>query len=236
MARQPCPPSRELSISGVFSNDAGGGDAQSLDRALQSYLHDRGDVYESENGQYTRGLAIDKILKAVQEWVAELAAARNVAMNRHDTVSGAGVQLRIFGSTRLGVHAPDADVDVLCLAPKFVFRHDFFTSLKAKLEGRGDVSMLTAVPEAYTPVMKFNIDGQAVDMIFASLGNFSRIPANLDILESNHCLINLDDQSIRSVNGSRVAERICRLVPNFENFCLTLRAVKQWAKQRGLYR
>ena len=49
-------------------------------------------------------------------------------------VGDGGVQLRIFGSTRLGVHAPDADIDVLCLAPCWISRGDFFTSLRAALE------------------------------------------------------------------------------------------------------
>ena len=42
--------------------------------------------------------------------------------------------------------------------------------------------------------------------------NEQQYPQPWDILESNTCLYNLDDMSIRSVNGSRVAERICRLV------------------------
>eukprot|EP00605_Chrysophyceae_sp_TOSAG23-4_P000983 GSChrysophyteH1.ASY1.ANO1.1083.1 assembled CDS len=208
-------------ISGAFSQDAGGEDAQLLNKELMAYLQSRDDVYESENGQYVRNLAIEKILRVVKDWV-------NIS-------NGAGTQLRIFGSTRLGVHAPEADIDVLCLAPNFVFRHDFFTSLKAKLESRFDVQQLSAVPEAYTPVMKFNIDGQPVDMIFASLSLYMKIPEEIDILENNACLFNLDEQSIRSLNGSRVAERICQVVPNFEHFCVTLRTVKRWAKQRGLY-
>ena len=37
------------------------------------------------------------------------------------------------------------------------------------------------------------------------------------------------------MNGSRVAEWICRLVPNFPVFATALRFVKHWARQRGLY-
>ncbi len=226
---------QETSISPIFSNDAGGEKAQILNKLLLSYLKLRGDVYESEYGQHVRGLAIEKLLGIVKDWVKELADARNVPISREDRENGAGVQLHIFGSTRLGVHAPEADIDVLCLAPNFVFRSDFFSSLKSKLESRFDVQQLSDLQEAYTPVMKFNIDGQPVDMIFASLSRYRKIPLDPNILESNACLINLDEKAIRCLNGSRVAERICRLVPNFENFCVTLRAVKRWAKQRGLY-
>lgn len=40
---------------------------------------------------------------------------------------------------------------------------------------------------------------------------------------------------IRSFNGVRVAEMIMRLVPNIANFTTTLRAIKMWAKRRGVY-
>ncbi len=45
----------------------------------------------------------------------------------------------------------------------------------------------------------------------------------------------LDDQSIRSINGARVAERIIEAVPKMDTFCSTLRIIKHWARQRGIY-
>ena len=45
----------------------------------------------------------------------------------------------------------------------------------------------------------------------------------------------LDDASVRALNGVRVSEMIMNLVPNVENFRITLRAVKHWAKVRGIY-
>jgi poly(A) polymerase len=93
--------------------------------------------------------------------------------------------------------------------------------------------MISAVPEAYTPVLKFNIDNQAIDMIFAMI-NLQHLPPDVDVLDSFY-LRGLDEHGIRSLNGSRVAEQICRLVPNYSTFCMTLRVVKHWARQRGLY-
>lgn len=44
----------------------------------------------------------------------------------------------------------------------------------------------------------------------------------------------LDDGGVRSLNGVRVAELILALVPNHANFRTTLRAVKEWARRRGV--
>jgi poly(A) polymerase len=131
------------------------------------------------------------------------------------------------------VQTPDADIDLLCIAPSFILRVDFFTSFCASLSKRDDVSLLHSVPDAYTPVVKFSLRGQAIDIIFATLP-LAVIPHDIDILDDAY-LQGLDEQSVRSMNGARVAERIISLVPNFENFCTTLRVVKHWARRRGIY-
>ncbi|CAN0572209.1 unnamed protein product, partial [Ectocarpus sp. 12 AP-2014] len=48
-------------------------------------------------------------------------------------------------------------------------------------------------------------------------------------------LRHLDDAGVRSLNGVRVAELILSLVPNHQAFRTTLRAVKEWARRRGIY-
>lgn len=53
--------------------------------------------------------------------------------------------------------------------------------------------------------------------------------------EQEH-LRHLDDAGVRSLNGVRVAELIMDLVPNHDNFRTTLRAVKEWARRRGVRR
>jgi poly(A) polymerase len=40
---------------------------------------------------------------------------------------------------------------------------------------------------------------------------------------------------VRSINGARVAERICDVIPHMDTFCSALRIIKYWARQRGLY-
>lgn len=78
------------------------------------------------------------------------------------------------------------------------------------------------------------LDGVPIDLLFTRLNRRDFIPGNLDLLNEGN-LVNLDDASVRSLNGCRVTITILSLVPNVENFRLTLRAVKHWAKQRGIY-
>lgn len=198
---------------------------------MEMYMASRGDVYESTEGQHNRMRVIEKLNLIMVNWAREVGKTKNIP----DAIcsNGGGLHLKIFGSTRLGVHTPDADIDALCVAPSYISRADFFNSFCTMLKSRDDIGMLSAVPDAYTPVVKFNIDGQATDMIFVSLA-IPSIPIELDVLNMKF-LRGLDEQGIRSLNGSRVAEWICRLVPNFPTFCTTLRFIKHWARQRGLY-
>ena len=198
---------------------------------MESFMTSRGDIYESEQGQQNRTKVIEKLNMILIDWARSVGRAKSIS----DALcsNGGGIHLKIFGSSRLGVQTPDADIDSLCIAPSFIDRGDFFTSFCSIMNNHPDISMLSAVPDAYTPVLKFNIDGQAIDMIFVSLG-MSSIPVNLDVLDSRF-LRGLDEQGIRSLNGCRVAEWICRLVPSFCSFCTTLRFIKHWARQRGIY-
>lgn len=45
----------------------------------------------------------------------------------------------------------------------------------------------------------------------------------------------MDPKCVRSLNGCRVTDDILDLVPNHDSFKLALRAVKLWAKKRGIY-
>lgn len=191
-----------------------------------------------------------------------------------------------FGSYRLQVHTPDADVDCLVLAPPHVTREDFFGSWVDVLKGEERVRELHPVARcvpvcvylvfnfavklcllivcnrsAYTPVIKFEMDSVKIDLIFARVNNSKWLseqrtkmtpPAVAEEEEDkdpedqvaemsvdDDVLIGLDETSVRSVNGVRVAQFLLDMLDGdsaqLDNFRLTLRAVKEWARVHGLY-
>lgn len=78
------------------------------------------------------------------------------------------------------------------------------------------------------PVIKLRYSGIELDILFARLA--LKEVSDDQKLSDDNLLRNLDDKSIRSLNGCRVADEILRLIPNQLNFITTLRSVKLWAK------
>uniref|UniRef100_A0A6Q2Z9K1 polynucleotide adenylyltransferase n=1 Tax=Esox lucius TaxID=8010 RepID=A0A6Q2Z9K1_ESOLU len=157
-------------------------------------------------------------------------ASQNLPASVIETVGG---KIFTFGSYRLGVHTKGADIDALCVAPRHVERTDFFTSFLERLKEQEEVKDLRAVEEAFVPVIKLSFDNIEIDILFARLA-LQTIPENLD-LRDDGLLKNLDIRCIRSLNGCRVTDEILHLVPNIENFRLTLRTIKLWAKRHNIY-
>ncbi|GLD92139.1 hypothetical protein PINS_up000672 [Pythium insidiosum] len=176
----------------------------------------------------------ERVLSKLREVLQEYALHEGclVGMSEEDAVSKL-VQLRTFGSYRLGVHAPEADIDTLCIAPRHCTRTSFFQKVPILLEATAGVKHLHVISDAFVPVIKFKLMGFAVDLLFVAL-SMDSIPSDLNILD-DQLLRDLDEQSVRSLNGVRVTERIIQLVPNGDHFRTTLTIVKHWARVRGIY-
>ncbi|XP_066532725.1 poly(A) polymerase alpha isoform X2 [Hoplias malabaricus] len=187
-------------------------------------------VFEEELELQRRIMVLGKLNTLVKEWIHDISESKNIPASLIDNVGG---KIFTFGSYRLGVHTKGADIDALCVAPRHIERSDFFTSFYEKLKEQEEVKDLRAVEEAFVPVIKLSFDGIEIDILFARLA-LQTIPENLDLRDDN-LLKNLDIRCIRSLNGCRVTDEILHLVPNIENFRLTLRAIKLWAKRRNIY-
>ncbi|XP_063803609.1 poly(A) polymerase alpha [Pseudophryne corroboree] len=187
-------------------------------------------VFEEEEELQRRILILGKLNNLVKEWIREISEIKNLPQAVIENVGG---KIFTFGSYRLGVHTKGADIDALCVAPRHVDRSDFFSSFYDKLKLQDKVKDLRSVEEAFVPVIKLCFDGIEIDILFARLA-LQTIPEDLD-LRDDSLLKNLDIRCIRSLNGCRVTDEILHLVPNIDNFRLTLRAIKLWAKRHNIY-
>uniref|UniRef100_A0A4W5NAG3 Poly(A) polymerase n=1 Tax=Hucho hucho TaxID=62062 RepID=A0A4W5NAG3_9TELE len=196
-----------------------------LTEALKPY-----GVFEEELELQRRIHVLGKLNTLVKEWIRDVSETKNLPASVIETVGG---KIFTFGSYRLGVHTKGADIDALCVAPRHVERTDFFSSFLDKLKEQEEVKDLRAVEEAFVPVIKLSFDSIEIDILFARLA-LQTIPENLD-LRDDGLLKNLDIRCIRSLNGCRVTDEILHLVPNIDNFRLTLRTIKLWAKRHNIY-
>lgn len=197
---------------------------------LEKYLSDAG-LYECQAEAVSREEVLGRLDQIVKNWV------KTVSMNRgfsEQRVKEANAKIFTFGSYRLGVHGPGADIDTLCVGPRHATRkEDFFEELYGMLVQMPEVTELHPVPDAHVPVMKFKFSGVSIDLLYAQLSLWE-IPEDLDISQDS-ILQNADEQTVRSLNGCRVTDQILRLVPNIQNFRTTLRCMRLWAKCRGVY-
>ncbi|CAK9158824.1 unnamed protein product [Ilex paraguariensis] len=197
---------------------------------LGNFLMNSG-LYESEEDTAMREKVLQRIDEIVKFWVKQLTRKRGYT---DQMVEDANAVIFTFGSYRLGVHGPGADMDTLCVGPSYVNREeDFFIVLHDILAEMEEVTELQPVPDAYVPVMKFKFQSISIDLLYASI-SLLVVPQDLDISHDS-VLYNVDEQTVRSLNGCRVADQILKLVPNVEHFCTTLKCLKFWAKRRGVY-
>ncbi|XP_073108970.1 nuclear poly(A) polymerase 4-like isoform X2 [Elaeis guineensis] len=196
---------------------------------LEKLLVDSG-LYENKEETAKREEVLGQIDQIVKSWVRQLTRQRGYT---NQMVEDANAIIFTFGSYRLGVHGPGADIDTLCVGPSYVNREDFFTILHDTLAGMEEVTELQPVPDAHVPVMKLKFNGISLDLLYASI-SLLVVPEDLDI-SNRSVLYNADEFTVRSLNGCRVADQILRLVPSVEHFRMTLRCIKFWAKRRGVY-
>eukprot|EP01063_Lacrimia_lanifica_P000009 TRINITY_DN10004_c0_g1_i1.p1 TRINITY_DN10004_c0_g1~~TRINITY_DN10004_c0_g1_i1.p1 ORF type:complete len:655 (+),score=240.98 TRINITY_DN10004_c0_g1_i1:124-2088(+) len=186
-------------------------------------------VENAKQGEKRDGV-LGRLDKLIRTWMSKLLRNRG-----NETPDNHGGRLLTFGSYKLGVHFPGADIDTLCIAPRDIDREDFFDTLVNILRRHSSVTELNPVRDAHVPVIKMKFDDVPIDLVFCAL-DLERIPPSPPFnIGADSLLRNLDDPSQRSINGSRVAEKLLRCVPNVDTFRWALRGIKLWAKNRGVY-
>ncbi|KAL9954867.1 hypothetical protein ACROYT_G042452 [Oculina patagonica] len=200
-----------------------------ITKALEESLKPYG-VFETEEELQHRIVVLGKLNTLVKQWIIDISLSKNMPESVANSVGG---KIFTFGSYRLGVHTKGADIDTLLVAPRHIDRSDFFGTFYEILKNNEDVKELRAVENAFVPVIKMVFCSIEMDLLFARLA-LPEVPDDLSLLDES-LLKNLDPKCVRSLNGCRVTDEILHLVPNIENFRLTLRAIKLWAKNRGIY-
>lgn len=115
-------------------------------------------------------------------------------------------------------------------------RDDFFEEfppILQKMAPSGAVEELTPVPDAFVPIIKIELSGISIDLIFARLG-LSSVPLNMNLKDTS-ILQGLEERDLRSLNGTRVTDEILELVPQQKTFRTALRGIKLWAQRRAIY-
>ncbi|CAD7923546.1 unnamed protein product [Amoebophrya sp. A120] len=194
---------------------------------------DRDAPAETKEGEAKRARILKSLEGVVREWAMEI--GMQAAQLDESDARFASAKIFLFGSMKLGVMAPNSDIDCVCVVPKHITREHFFNNLVAKLEEVKDkfkMSEINPVETAHTPLIEMMIEGQAVDLGFARL-NLPHL-RDVDSLLDDTLLVGLDEKSARGINGNRVNEMILRLVPNVEVFRIALRFIKHWSKRRGV--
>ncbi|KRH91870.1 Poly(A) polymerase, nucleotidyltransferase, partial [Pseudoloma neurophilia] len=79
---------------------------------------------------------------------------------------------------------------------------------------------------------KKNIIEIKIDLLYSRL-TMAHIDSSLDLSDSK-LLKNVDEKSVLSLNGNRVADEILKLVPNVNLFHGVLRCIKYWSKRRQI--
>jgi len=193
-------------------------------------------VEESQHDFSERLKILGKLNNIVRQWVKQCGKDDG---QDEDCIENSGGAVCTFGSSRLGVAGKGADIDTLCIVPKHIERHrHFFDKLVPILEATPGVKDLTAVKEAFVPLVKMTFDNVDIDLLFACV-QAKKVDKEPNLLDNN-ILRGCAADDIKSLNGCRVTDKINELVAaagpkSIHNFQTTLKCVKLWAKNRGVY-
>ncbi|CAK1362163.1 unnamed protein product [Cercospora beticola] len=189
--------------------------------------------FESQEGSEKR----KKVLGLLQQLAVELVqeAGKKKGLNP-ELLKEAGGKVSAYGSYQLGVFGPGSDIDTLMVGPKHVSRDDFFELMPGMIRKRVPPEQLTElvpVPGIAVPIIKTEIDGISIDLIWCTLHK-DKVPVGLS-LDDTELLRGLSETDLKCINGTRVTNKILSLVPQTRVFRVAVRAIKIWAQKRGLY-
>ena len=197
---------------------------------IESILRNDYNLFETSSESRKRQEVICTLDSLVKQACKNLGIKKGLSKKEAEEAGG---KLFSFGSYRLGVVSPGDDLDVLCVGPEHCDRDDFYDEMENRLGSEKSITEISPIKDANVPIIKIVFSGIHVDILVARL-SYKTINENLT-LEDDNVLRYCSKKCILSLNGCRVTNAILSLVPDKDNFKLTLRAIKLWAKKRGIY-
>lgn len=145
--------------------------------------------------------------------------------------------LLTFGSYMLQCYTKDSDIDTVCIVPNFIKRNEhFFGVLYDILSQNEKVKSLMVIKETNVPLIKMKFYDVQIDILFAQINVLALDQKLEEIIYSEQIFTFFDDEkSFTSINGIRTCYSILNSVPNINCFQTTLKYVKLWAKNKGIY-
>ncbi|KAK8812994.1 hypothetical protein WA538_001865, partial [Blastocystis sp. DL] len=207
-------------------------DEKMKSKELEAYLRSLG-LYETKDEVTHRQELLESLQNLVRESVKQILKNQNAFTNQSPEELA---NLFTFGSFRMGINEPSADIDSMAVGPAAVSRDLFFDIMEAYLKSDPKASDITVIPDAFVPIISMKYGGIDFDLSYAPINRYqTRLPVDFNILDDNN-LRNCDDQTVRSLNGRRVTDTILNIVPDRSTFLLVLKAFRYWAQNRGLYK
>lgn len=223
---------RLCGFGSVISRGAPDAEDKTMQQSLEQYIQGQG-IFENDADFFRRVEALTTLEKVCNEWITSVYLRLNVYTEQQ--IKEVNGSLFTFGSYRLGVHFRGGDIDTLLLAPRRVEREQFFTEMPQLLREHPDCQTVTAVPDAYAPIITMVLGGIEIDLLFCQCQLLDSIPRGLNVLQIDVQTFTATLKDLRSLNGCRVNEYILSCVPHQETFRNALRVVKYWAKRRCIY-
>ena len=184
------------------------------------------ECWQSEEVRNKQNAALHKLGEIVSNWEQMVSASKDLIDE-----SEKACQLICIGSHKLGVQLMGSDIDLICIAPSWLTRHDFNIFLVELLQVTEGVSQLRPVPHASVPVLKFNLDGVDFDLLFARLEK-EKVEEEQDFSMQG---IVSDPQCLASLSGHLVTIALLEAVPDLLRFQSALAGIKIWAERRGVH-
>ncbi|KAL4181011.1 hypothetical protein AMTRI_Chr12g235210 [Amborella trichopoda] len=184
---------------------------------LEKFLEGAG-LYESQEESVSREEVLGRLDQIVKVWIKKVSRAKGF---NEQLVQEANAKIFTFGSYRLGVHGPGADIDTLCVGPRHATREeDFFQELYAMLVEMPEVTELHPVPDAHVPVMKFKFNGVSIDLLYAKLSlwiipeSFRTTLRCMRFWAKRRGVYSNVAGFLGGINWALLVARICQLYPN----------------------